>query len=554
MTESDTNSLGNYSNPYDDPLFLSNSYYPGIQLLNTVKGMVLALSSKNKHGFLDETTTMPDSTSSKLQQWRRSDTMVRCWILNSMLDSMKEGFMTVKTAKLLWTEIRERYGKSNGSLNMSIAEYFSKLKKYWDDIEEIESYPDCSYGTLTKFSKEKCESQKLVNNVFNVPQDASAFVVDKMMGGNYWRKDQKRPKTNKRWCDYCKKSGHVRDRCFRLHPDLRTKFEASKFGAQMSSAHMVENKDIQMFECEHPLEMPSAHAAIANEHSVHVDPALVNALYKQMVQLFQSNSDGFSNMASGQMNSAGTTLASTWIIDSGATDHMTPQKLLFEKIKNLDKPLVTQIRNVRIHPEIMLYDVLYVPTFKHSLLSVSKLLIENGMSIRFDIDKLAVEVQSEKGSFIENSNNVTVSETVEKLDLMHSRLGHTSLSKMQHVKQISCGSLQNYFCDTCVMAKMHKIPFEINLWGPYKVPSLIDNSRATWTYLLKDKLQVPSIIISFFAQVQTQFGASIKTLMRVIYQKSAPGTPQHNGRVERKHRHLVETKFWGDCLLGATHH
>lgn len=50
----------------------------------------------------------------------------------------------------------------------------------------------------------------------------------------------------------------------------------------------------------------------------------------------------------------------------------------------------------------------------------------------------------------------------------------------------------------------------------------------------------------------------------LINQRSIPCIPQQNGRVERKHRHLLETardirfhanlplKFWGDCLLAAT--
>lgn len=44
-----------------------------------------------------------------------------------------------------------------------------------------------------------------------------------------------------------------------------------------------------------------------------------------------------------------------------------------------------------------------------------------------------------------------------------------------------------------------------------------------------------------------------------------PRTPQQNGRAERKHRHLIETaralklhanlptKFWGSCVVAATH-
>ena len=50
----------------------------------------------------------------------------------------------------------------------------------------------------------------------------------------------------------------------------------------------------------------------------------------------------------------------------------------------------------------------------------------------------------------------------------------------------------------------------------------------------------------------------------IIHQRSISGNPQQNGRVEKKHKHILKTarairfqghlplKFWGDCILSAT--
>nr|GEV20505.1 hypothetical protein [Tanacetum cinerariifolium] len=90
--------------------------------------------------------------------------------------------------------------------------------------------------------------------------------------------------------------------------------------------------------------------------------------------------------------------------------------------------------------------------------------------------------------------------------------------------------------------------------------------------------------VSFFAYVNTHFQSQPKIVrpdyetkivnatcasffqtMGVLHQKSMAYTPQHNGRVERKHMHLLDTerairshanlpiRFWGDCILTATY-
>lgn len=111
-----------------------------------------------------------------------------------------------------------------------------------------------------------------------------------------------------------------------------------------------------------------------------------------------------------------------------------------------------------------------------------------------------------------------------------------------------------------------------------------DHSRATWIFLLHHKSQTISTFSSFINMIQTQFNAKIKAVRNdnggeftgteflkllnpygIQHQRTCPYTPQQNGVVECKHRHLLQLarslmiqatmpqQFWPYSLLMATH-
>ena len=110
-----------------------------------------------------------------------------------------------------------------------------------------------------------------------------------------------------------------------------------------------------------------------------------------------------------------------------------------------------------------------------------------------------------------------------------------------------------------------------------------DFSRAVWTYLLLEKSEVQTVLKNFCKMAEKQFSKEVKIVRSdngtefmcmsrffrengIIHQTSCVATPQQNGRVERKHRHILyiarallfesnlPVKFWGgggdfDCSL-----
>lgn len=111
-----------------------------------------------------------------------------------------------------------------------------------------------------------------------------------------------------------------------------------------------------------------------------------------------------------------------------------------------------------------------------------------------------------------------------------------------------------------------------------------DYSRGVWVYLMKYKSQAVSLLTIIFAYVKNHFGVTVKAVRSdnglefvgsqcqnlfkehgILHHRTCIYTPQQNGVVERKHRHLIQVarallfqvglsqKFWGESVLAAAY-
>ncbi|CAH9112012.1 unnamed protein product [Cuscuta europaea] len=197
---------------------------------------------------------------------------------------------------------------------------------------------------------------------------------------------------------------------------------------------------------------------------------------------------------------------------------------------------------------------------------------------------------------------------VDSTDLWHARLGHPSASVVRKVSSlinyVPSSQLENKACDACLRAKQTRAAFDLNsaraiecfemihcdIWNPYQYSSscgaryfltiVDDHSRAVWIHLLLNKGEVGTILKHFFAMTKRQINKEVRVVRSdngkefialknyfnehgIVFQTSCVYTPQQNGRVERKHRHILEVAralrfhanlpihFWGKCVLAA---
>ncbi|XP_070015350.1 uncharacterized protein [Nicotiana sylvestris] len=149
------------------PYYLHPSDYPGMNLVSSAfdgkgyggwrRAIIIALSAKNKLGFIDGTLIIPKTDSAVQQAWGRCNDMVLSWLLNSLSKEIAESVLYPQSAKDLWSDLEDRFGQANGAKlfqlqkelssvvqgNSSVSTYFTKIKSLWDELDALNTFSAC---------------------------------------------------------------------------------------------------------------------------------------------------------------------------------------------------------------------------------------------------------------------------------------------------------------------------------------------------------------------------------------------------------------------------
>ena len=255
-----------------------------------------------------------------------------------------------------------------------------------------------------------------------------------------------------------------------------------------------------------------------------------------------------------------------WYIDSGASQHMTPNRNLIHETKKTPIKEIVAANNAKMMTsetgkvilrvnknDIEVNDVLHVPDLLANLLSISKI-VKNGNTVIFD----------KKGGSILNANNKCIaqlneidgvyklhSETTKSLLSLestsamtwHRRLGHINHQDLRKMRDgivngvkfpDAVETVQN--CEICSQGKQTKMPFKksgtrskeilglihSDLCGPmenasiggarYFLTFIDDFSRKYFVYFLKQKSEVLEKFKDFKRLVENQTGKKIKVV------------------------------------------
>lgn len=283
------------------------------------------------------------------------------------------------------------------------------------------------------------------------------------------------------------------------------------------------------------------------------------------------------------LQSGDATSQEDWLIDSGASAHMTKNRHWFKELNPPGpKKEIVVANNERLPVEgigdiilkvghnattenVMAKNVLYVPGISSNLLSVSQI-AKRGNKVIFEgpecqildkNNKLIASGSAMNDTYKLNSAEERIPRTATLVDenIWHRRLGHMNRKFMQDLRNHAATGVnfrddKKGVCITCTKGKQTKLPYEsqnkrakgildlihTDLCGPmenksiggakYMITFMDDHSRKVFVYFLATKDQVADTFLEFKAFVEKQTGRHIRCL------RSDNGTEYVNRKME----------------------
>lgn len=273
---------------------------------------------------------------------------------------------------------------------------------------------------------------------------------------------------------------------------------------------------------------------------------------------------------------AATSSLCKWILDSGATQHMTCHRQAFNFYESIAArkvfmgddgmveavgvgSILMQVDVKGVPKPLTIKNVLHVPKLQANLLSVSKM-VANGCTVQFNKDGGVVKASNgqvlAKAPLEHNLYQITFKEVLkakvasvaqshDSLSMWHQRLGHLNMKSVRELQHMVSGmslghgksNVSNVPCEACIEGKQQRQPFPVDsatratkllqivhsdVCGSMRTTSIggarffvtfIDDlSRKVWVYPLKEKGEVFATFKEFKALVEAQSEEKIKVL------------------------------------------
>uniref|UniRef100_A0A2N9G6R9 Retrovirus-related Pol polyprotein from transposon TNT 1-94-like beta-barrel domain-containing protein n=1 Tax=Fagus sylvatica TaxID=28930 RepID=A0A2N9G6R9_FAGSY len=292
------------------------------------------IRGRGKMGYLTGEKTALAEADLTYATWDAENSMVMTWLVNSMEEDISSNYMCYPTAQEIWENVNQMYSNLGNQSQIfelalklgemrqgedSVIEYFNSLKRVWQDLDLFNTY-------AWKSVEDSRHHKKIVedNRIFkflaglNIEFDEGGELLEDnpflqsvtffwSKAITYQRRTDDKPRV---WCDYYNKPRHTRESCWKIHgkpANWKNNKPSDRSGRAFPTANETEVTPFTKEQMEHLLTLLKSNSSfgIPSVSVAHI-----------------SNEP---NALSCCLNSS-----APWIIDSGASDHMTSSHNFFE--------------------------------------------------------------------------------------------------------------------------------------------------------------------------------------------------------------------------------
>ncbi|GJV76416.1 putative RNA-directed DNA polymerase, partial [Tanacetum coccineum] len=555
----------------------------------------------------------------KLTQWERCNVVVLAWILGSLSQELYLGQVYSEMASKVWSELDETYDKIDGSVifnlvhkinelkqgDLSMPKYYHTLNFLWREFDILTLLPACTCGAHERWLKHNQLVRLMqflmgLNDVYQpvrsnllarepLPEVKDAFAIvsreeshrrlspGKLSVKNspttfVVRTNNNNNKSNRRVssninnnrgpnpnfvCKHCDLIGHTINRCYEMngyHVGFKRNPNLSKQSGSMKKFNG--NVDVSQTTFTSSGSMPGS---FTNDQMM----KLLSLINKKPAANVSGNMPGIRPS----------------FFNSNTYFNLHFEKFFCAKTNayilklivghpNGTMAKITTIGSLRLTDNVVLFDVLVVPEYNISLLSINKMIKDSKYFVGFDESKCYIQdlklgkilgTGSESaGLYMFDCGDNGKSNVGDKIGFKI--VDHSSACDIYHKANQTRESFSLSDHKSTGLGDL----IHLDVWGPYRVVSrdgykyflisVDDYSRAVWVVRSDNGTGfVNSNMLNLFINSS------------IIHQTSCSYTPQQNGIAERKHRHLLNVarslmfegeillSMWLECVLTATY-
>ncbi|XP_019229940.1 PREDICTED: uncharacterized protein LOC109210914 [Nicotiana attenuata] len=470
---------------------------------------------------------------------------------STVASELMPSIMFASDAKKIWSDFQERFDRSNLTRiyhlwteivtvrqNIdSVTTYFLKMKDFWDELDILAPLSSCDCEEARP-SIEHLKSQCLLQFLMGLNEsysnirsnilarrpvvtvnEAYAIVTQEESQRTLGVVDNKeplnllagkaqmvRPKTPGLVCEHCGYKGHLKENYYKIvgYPaDFKSKKRSGQQGGVWQNNNFKQGQFRGTNQNNTGFRSYANNTASERQVQGHF---FIEEEYSQLMGLLnKSPQEGCSSNMAGTVSLLSNTYSCEWIVDSGASHHTTPCIELLQELRHIDK-----LQNSKVQ----------VPTGgrSHALYSGKVMGIGRENSGLYILKR---GMESPLGAAVTKNEDMAT--------LWHLSLGHLSVGAMKHIPLLK-DKVTDKIQEECMFAAVVK------------------------------RLRSDNGTEFFNSQCNELF-----TSHGIVHQSSCPYTPQQNGVLEGKHRHILEVArslkikssvpvtFWGESVKTATY-